>query len=240
MKRLSWKLNGLMAAIVLLGSGIVADETSNDDAHKTTSGIPYEPQILKYGLDSLNTLKRVLPDLYAEVISPDWMEMEGSEKLQLVVRSVPSTWGANDEDVDDYLSRIDQYESKVPVGVRGDVELIFGLIGEHLLIQYFLIEKLKETTQPLVDVYSILWEDEPSKLMDYERCLDKTIVTVGANTKRTFAGWLDEVEEISASTDMFDPLARLHSKTASELVNWVTTEYSEAQNKCNPDWESDS
>ena len=243
MKRLGWKVTGVVAGVLLMGSGIVlvAHESSIDSTHEASSNIPYEPQILKYGLKNLIYLKRELPDLHAEVTSPDWMEMGGSDKLRLVVNSMTNVWGATDEDIDDYLSRIDQYESNVPVGKKGDVELIFGLLGEHLLIQFFLIEKHKETIQPLVDVYSILWEDdEPSKLTDYERCLDQTIVAMGANTKKTFAGWLDDIEEISASADMFDPLAKLHSKTASELVSWVTTEYSETQDKCNPDWEADS
>lgn len=240
MKRLGWKMTGLVAGILLLGSGIVAHEEIGDGTQETTSGIPYEAQILKYGLDNLNTLKQVLPDLYKGVISPDWMEMEGSEKLQLVVKSVPNVWGANDEDVDDYLSRIDQYESKVPDGARENMGIIFGLMGEHLLRQVFYIEQHKENIQPLVEVYAILWEDEPGKLVDYEKCLDRTVVTMTTMTKSTFNNWLDGVEEIATDSDMFRPHASLQSETATELVNWYSTESIKAVQTCNPDWEADS
>ena len=241
MKSLRWKTAGIVAGILLVVSGICAHETSSDGTHQTASGIPYEPQILKYGLQNLNILKRESPDLYAEVISPDWMEMEGSKKLRLVVKSAPSVWGAKDEDVDDYLSRIDQYESNVPDEEKENVGLIFGLIGDHLLRQIFYIEQHKGNTQALVDTYSIVWEDdEPSKLVEYEKCLNRTIVTMGTNTMSTFMGWLDGIEEIASGTDMLTSHASLQSETATELVNWVSTEPLEAQQKCNPDWEADS
>lgn len=183
----------------------------------------------------------MLPVLHAEVISPGWMELGGSDKLQLVVNSMTNVWGANEEDIKDYLSRLDQYESAVPADETKNVEMFFDSIAEHLLIQFFLIEQYKETIQPLIDVYSIIWEDEdPGKLVEYERCLNQNIVTMGTNTKKTFADWLDGVEKVTASTEMLEPHISLHSKAASELVNWVTIEHSAAQNKCNPDWESDS
>ena len=241
MKRLHWKTTALIAGILLLCSGIVAHEESGDGTLETTSGIPYEPQILKYGLENLNTLKRVLPDLHSKVISPDWMEMRGSDRLRLVVGSMTNVWGVNDEDIDDYLSRFDQYESNVPPEEKGDVELIFGLIGDQLLRLFFSIEQSKESTQALVDAYSILWEDDdPGKLVEYERCLGQTVVAMGVNTMKTFDDWLDGVEGIAASADMVASHVILHSKTTSEWVKSVSIESSEAQQKCNPDWEADS
>ena len=239
MNRLGWKTTAHIAGILILGSGVVAQEEIGDSTHEASSEIPYKPQILKYGLEKSNTLKRVLPDLHSEVISPDWIEMGGSDKLRLVVGSMTNVWGANDEDIDDFLSRIDHYESYVTEETKEakeDVGKVFGLIGEHLLIQFFLIERHKETIQSLVDAFTIIWEDnDPDKLVEYERCVDQTIVAMGANTRRTFGDWLDGVEMTMPAKDMFVPLAILYSKASLELANWVTTDYAENLNKCNPD-----
>ena len=243
MKRLGWKITGILTGMLIVGSGIalVAHETSSDGTQETSNGIPYEPQILKYGLQNLSILKRELPNLYTAVISPQWMEMEGTDKLKLVVKSVPNVWGASDEEVDEYLSRIDQYESNVPDGEKENVGLIFGLVGDHLLRQVFYIEQHKGGTEALVDAYSIVWEDDdPSKLVEYEKCLNRTIETMGTNTKSAFMDWLDGIEKIASGKDMFLSHASLQSDTATEFVNLVSTEPLEAQQKCNPDWETDS
>ncbi|MYD80969.1 MAG: hypothetical protein F4X44_10195 [Gammaproteobacteria bacterium] len=242
MKRLGWRITGLIAGLLLMGSGIalVAQEESIDDTHKASSEIPYEAQILRFGLKNLNYLKRALPELHAEVMSPDWTEMDGSDKLRLVVKHMTNVWGTEEEAIDAYLSRIDEYMAKVPVEEREDVNMIFGMIGRQLLTHVFYMEQNKESKKTMMEVQSILWEDDdPGKLVEYERCLGQTIVALGVGTKETFDDWLNGVEEIAAGTNMFKPHASLHSETASELIG-VSSKSFTAQLQCDPDWEADS
>lgn len=242
MKRLRWNMTGLIAAVLLWGSGIAlsADEERGDDTHQTFSEIPYEAQILKFGLKNLNYLKRVLPELHAEVISPDWMKLDGSDKLWLVVKSMANVWGTEEDVIAGYLSRIDQYISNVPVEEKEDVNMIFGLIGRQLLTHVFYREQNKEAKEILLEVQSILWEDDdPGKLAEYERCLDQTTVALGISTIETFEAWLDGVEEIVASTDMLKPHVSLHSETASELMG-VSSKSITPHLQCDPDWKADS
>ncbi|MCY3883796.1 MAG: hypothetical protein OXG24_02655 [Gammaproteobacteria bacterium] len=242
MKGLAWKMSGLIAGSLLLSSGmaLVAHEQSSADTHKASSGIPFEAQILKYGLSNLNYLKRALPELYVEVMSPDWMSLDGSDKLRLVVKHMTDVWGTDEEAIDDYLSRIDEYMARVPVEEREDVNMIFGMIGRQLLTHVFYMEQNKESKKTMMEVQSILWEDDdPGKLVEYERCLGQTIVALGVSTKETFDDWLNGVEEIAAGTNMFKPHASLHSDTASELIG-VSSKSFTAQLQCDPDWEADS
>lgn len=243
MKRLGCKITGFLTGILIVGSGIalVAQEESSDIAPETSSEIPYEQQILRYGLEQLNYFKRALPELHAEVTSPDWMELGGSEKLRIVVKSVPKEWGATDEDVEDYIRRFDQYESIVPIDSRENFEMILGGTGEFLLTHVYLMDQGKESIQALVEVHEILWDDEdPSKLAEYEKCLNQTHAAMGTNTKSAFVDWLDRVEKITPSAEMMVPHVKLKGDFTRELVRVTTTEQLEAQRKCGPDWETDS
>ena len=242
MKIFGWKMSGLTAGILLICSGIVlaAQDESSDGTPEASREIPYEAQILKYGLENLNYLKNAVPDLHLKVTSPNWMELGGSEKLRIVVKSMSSTWGVDNEAIDDYVSRIDQYWSEVPDGEKSDVEMIFGLIGEHLLRQVFFVEQGKTSVQPLVDVYSIIWEaEDPEKLVKFEQCLNQSMAEMGTNTKLTFVDWLESIEKISDSTDLLTPHVSLHQSIATELVDRVTEAY-KAQSGCNPDLQADS
>lgn len=166
--------------------------------------------------------------------------MDGSDKLRLVVKHMTDVWGTEEEAIDDYLSRIDRYMSNVPVEEKEDVDMIFGMIGRQLLSHVFYMEHNKESKKINVEVQSILWEDDdPGKLVEYERCLDQTIVALGISTKETFDDWLDGVEEIVAGTDMLKPHVSLHSETASELIG-VSSKSLTAHFQCDPDWKADS
>lgn len=242
MKRLGWKVTGLIAAVLLLGSGIALDahEESSYDTHQTSNEIPFKAQILKYGLKNLNYLKRALPDLYAEVLTPNWMELDGSDKLRLVVKSMANVWDTKEGAIDKYLSRIDQYVSIVPAEEREDVDMFFGMIGQDLLSHVFLIEQNKDFAQRLVEEYSIVWEDDDSgKLVEFEQCLDQSIVAMGTDTKETFDAWLDAIEEMATGTNMLKHHASLQLETTAKFAG-VILESFKAELKCNPDWEADS
>ncbi len=193
-------------------------DTGTDQVNKASYEIPYEPQILQYGLENLNYLKRAIPDLHSTVISTEWETMDGLEQLKVVANHTLVSLGASREDLDDYIGRIDDYESSVPQSKKENLYGTFASFSETLLREIMYFELDTDGIEVLIDAYSIIWEDSPpDRLSTFEECLYESSNHMKSNLVNIFEQWLENMEEIPINADLLVPHVRLRGNTISEL-----------------------
>lgn len=210
-------------------------DTGTDQVNKASYEISYEPQILQYGLENLNYLKRALPDLHSTVISTEWETLGGLEQLRVVASHSLINLGSSREDLEDYLARIDDYESSVPQSQREDLHGTFSSVAETLLREIMYFELDTDGIDVLIEVYSIIWEDSsPDRLSTFEECVYEASNHMKSNLVNIFEQWLENMEEIPINADLLVPHVRLRGNTISEL-NDNRTDSLKIREKCDQD-----
>ena len=192
--------------------------TGKGQVNQASYEISYEPQILQYGLENLNYLKRAIPDLHSTVISIEWESMDGLEQLRVVTNHTLESLGASREDLDDYVGRIDDYESSVPQSEKENLHGTFASLAETLLREIMYFEVDTDGVDVLIDAYSLIWEDSPpDRLSTFEECLNEASNHMKSNVINIFEQWLESMEEIPTNADILVPHVRLRGNTISEF-----------------------
>ncbi|MXX95377.1 MAG: hypothetical protein F4039_05610 [Gammaproteobacteria bacterium] len=144
----------------------------------------------------LDNLKSALPDLHLTVTSPGWETTDGLEQLRTIAKPTLGALGTKLDDIEEFLVRIDAYESNVPFESKTDVRMTFGRVGKSLLIHFTQVEMMREVADTLYDAYSLLYsESHPDALSSYRDCLDKSIERIGTKTRLVFGDWVNLIEK---------------------------------------------
>ena len=204
---------------------IVVNIHANEDEMRSATEIqtsyeqPFESQILQFGLENLNYLKSGLPDLHSIVMSAKWETMNGQEQLQVVVDHALSNFGAEREDLDGYLARIDDHVSSVSQQQKVQLFGSLATVAETLLHEVMYFELDKDGMATLADTYSIIWKDStPERLAGFRECLNGSADHMKASVLDIFGRWVDSMDEIPANADIVVPHVKLHAETKSELI----------------------
>lgn len=212
----------LLGLVAFVGNAVASEESvkATKIEFQSSTEIPYESQILQYGLKNLNLLKQAQPDLHSAVMSADWESINGLEQLRVVASHTFDGLGMKPDYVDDYLSRIENYESNVPQPQKSQLDGVYAKVAETLLREIMFIEQDKEGVSIFVDVYSIILEDSPpERLESFKECLNKTHDDLISNLYPIVDKWVDSMEEIPINEDILVPHVKLRADLILESSN---------------------
>lgn len=212
----------LFGLVAFVGSAVASEESAKATKieFQSSTEIPYESQILQYGLKNLNLLKQAQPDLHSEVMSTNWESINGLEQLRIVASHTFDDLGLKPDDVNGYLSRIENYESNVLQPQKGQLHGVYAQVAETLLREFMYIEQDKDGISIFVDVYSIILEDSPpERLESFKECLNKTHDELITNLNPIVDEWLENMEEIPANEDILVPHVRLRADLITKSSN---------------------
>lgn len=168
----------------------------------------------------LDNLKSVLPDLHLTVTSPGWESRDGLEQLRTIAKPTLSALGTKHEDIEEFLARIDEYESNVPFDSKKDVSMFFGIVGKSLLMNFTHTEMMRRGGDILYDAYSLIYsESHPESLSGYRDCLDKSIQRLGTKTRLAFDDWVNSIEKGTEDSDILTVNLEAQVKFSKELVD---------------------
>lgn len=181
---------------------------------------------------TLKYVKEALPDLHLMVTSADWESKDGLVQLQTIIKPTMNAWGMTAEKIDKLMARIERYESNIPFDSKSNVKMVFGLVGDSLLMNFSAIERQKEGFDVFYDAYSLIYSDTyPDALEEYKKCLEQSVQRVITKSKLVFRDWVDTLEEGSSDSDFFMTNVSAHQKIAIELVE-LDMDYPEGLNVC--------
>lgn len=171
---------------------------------------------------NLDNLKSALPDLHLTITSPGWENTDGLEQLRAIAKPILSALGTKTEDIEEFFVRIDAYESTVPFESKTDVKMIFGLVGQSLVIHFDHVEMMRQGADILYDAYSLLYsESHPDAMSGYRDCLDKSIERMGTKTRLVFDDWVKLIEKRPEDSDLLTWNVKAHVDISTTLSGFV-------------------
>ena len=157
----------------------------------------------RIGSAHLDNLKSALPDLHLTITSPGWENTDGLEQLRTIAKPTLGALGTKPDDIEEFLVRIDGYESKVPFESKTGVRMTFGQVAKSLLIHFTHVEMMRNGADVLYDAYSLLYsESHPDAMSGYRDCLDKSIKRMGTKTRLAFDDWVKLIEKGTEDSDV--------------------------------------
>jgi len=170
----------------------------------------------------LDNLKSALPDLHLTITSPGWENTDGLEQLRTIAKPTLSALGTKPDYIEEFLVRIDAYESKVPIESKTDVRVTFGQVAKSLLIHFTQVEMMRKGADIRYDAYSLLYsESHPDALSGYRDCLDKSIERMGTKTRLVFDDWVKLIEKGAEDSNILIWNGGAHVDISTKLVNIV-------------------
>jgi len=171
---------------------------------------------------NLDNLKSALPDLHLTITSPGWENTDGLEQLRTIAKPILSALGTKPDDIEEFFVRIDAYESKMLIESKSDVRMIFGLVGQSLVLHFTNVERMRKVGDALYDAYSLLYsESHPDAMSGYRECLDKSIERMGTKTRLVFDDWVKLIEKRTEDSDLLTLHVEAHVDIATKLSDFV-------------------
>ena len=162
------------------------------------------------------------PNLHLTITSPGWENTDGLEQLRTIAKPILSALGTKPDDIEEFFVRLDAYEAKVPIESKTDVRMIFGLVGQSLVLHFTNVERMRKLGDTLYDAYSLLYsESHPDAVSGYRDCLDKSIERMGTKTRLVFDDRVKLIEERTEDSDLLTWHVEAHVDISTKLSGFV-------------------
>lgn len=221
---------------LLYMAGAVANENDDveccdfedDEVNAFMEGLTMGP----FTKTQLDDLEKASPDLHTMVISPDWRSRDGLDKLRTVSKTALKAWGTKDESIDEYMARIETYDSNLPDDARADVRVIFGMMGDALVNQIALIQREKLNGEVAVDTLSPFEESDPEQMREFKECLDESINRIRTKSMLIFGDWIGIFEKEAVSGNIPLAIAKTYSRQQLQFKDVVLVQGSMDSSAC--------
>ncbi len=214
-------LVGFFCVAVLCGTWSWAQEDEEQVNSELDAAIEKykDSHLSNWTIDELARLKKTLPEVYPYVISEGWDTMDGFERFRVVAKPTLTFFGMEVKEIDDYMGKVDEFESKVLPESKSDVSLIFGLVGKSLLSQVGLVELSVEVQNSTFDAMSLAFSESHSdEMAKYRECLDRSVEALNDKIKLSFGDWMAFIENDTTKSTTFIEYAREQSKFAIDIA----------------------